>query len=68
MFIPIYPLPTCDQPILLGVIGKYFLENETILRIDGVYGEARTKTLLLFICILNPNDQWNIRIQYTRSY
>jgi hypothetical protein len=52
MFIPMNPQPA--QPILFGISGEVSIVNETILRIDGVYGEAGTQTKEAIIVIL-PN-------------
>jgi hypothetical protein len=43
IFVSIFPQPS-DEIFLLGFSGQAFLEDPTILRIDGVYGEAGTQT------------------------
>jgi hypothetical protein len=43
IFIPIFPLSN-NETILIGISGKAFLANESVLIIDGVYGEAGTQT------------------------
>jgi hypothetical protein len=54
MFIPISPEPVFHQPILFEISGEASVVNETILRIDGVYGEAGTETQQAIVVIL-PN-------------
>ncbi|CAF0789783.1 unnamed protein product [Adineta steineri] len=54
-------MPIINQPILIGISGKAFLANETILIIDGVYGEAGTQTNHpIFIILPNIQSIWNV--------
>ncbi|CAF0979621.1 unnamed protein product [Adineta steineri] len=54
-------MPIINQPILIGISGKAFLANETILIIDGVYGEAGTRTNdPIFIILPNIQSIWNV--------
>ncbi|CAF3683000.1 unnamed protein product [Adineta steineri] len=54
-------MPIINQPMLIGISGKAFLANETILIIDGVHGEAGTQTSdPIFIILPNIQSIWNV--------
>jgi hypothetical protein len=52
-FIPLYPEPLA-KIILIGISGNVSLVDNSILKIDGVYGEAGTQTNTTIVTL--PNE------------